>query len=915
MAVTQNTYTGNGSTVLYSFTFPYLETTDIKVSVNGTATTAYTLANATTIQFNTAPANGAAIRIYRETDDSGIQSTFFAGSAIRSQDLNDNFLQTLYLSQETVNEADSATATANTALTNSNTAVSTANTASSTANTAASNAASAVSTANTAASNASTALSTANSASTAASNAVTTANTAATNASAAVTTANTASSNASSALSAANSAVSTANTASSNASAAVSTANTASTNASAAVTTANTASAAATSASTAASNAVTTANSAAATAATALSTANTAASNASAAVSTANTAASNASNAVSTANTAATNASNAVTTANTASTNASSALTAANNAVTEANDATAFGVAANANALEAVAIANAAASAVASSVLYDTVANVAAIPASPSNGDAVEVTDSTGIESFSPLAGLPAGFVGNSALSVRIIYNSTGVTWSWIQYYPNDPEGRYLAKVGGTMTGPLLGDNSTSTSIPAFAFDGDPNTGVGRTGTDELALITGGVARLTADAAGNIDVPGGLSKSGNAVVTTGDTGTVTSTMIADSTIVNADISATAAIANSKLATSGVTAGTYGSPTQIPSLTVNDKGVVTAASTNSLPAGIVTTSDTGTVTSTMIADGTVVDGDINASAGIAHSKLANITAGQVLVGNASNVPTATAVSGDATLSSSGALTLANSGVAAGTYRSVTVDAKGRATAGTNPTTFSGYGISDTSANLASVISDETGSGPLVFGNSPALTGIPTTPTATAGTNTTQIASTAFVTTALGNYQTFPSGTAMLFVQTSAPTGWTKSTTHDNKALRVVSGAASSGGSTAFTSVFASRTPSGSISNTTVTGGVGSTTLATSQIPSHIHDTALVSAANTGFGIGGSVAGINGVSYTTNNRCLTSATGGGGSHDHGLSLNAHNHGFTGTAMDFAVQYVDVIIATKN
>lgn len=56
---------------------------------------------------------------------------------------------------------------------------------------------------------------------------------------------------------------------------------------------------------------------------------------------------------------------------------------------------------------------------------------------------------------------------------------------------------------------------------------------------------------------------------------------------------------------------------------------------------------------------------------------------------------------------------------------GTYRSVTVDTYGRVTAGTNPTTFSGYGISDTSANLAAAISDETGSGALVFANSPTL----------------------------------------------------------------------------------------------------------------------------------------------------------------------------------------------
>jgi len=41
MAVTQNTYTGDGTTVLFSFTFPYLETTDIKVSLNGTVTQRY----------------------------------------------------------------------------------------------------------------------------------------------------------------------------------------------------------------------------------------------------------------------------------------------------------------------------------------------------------------------------------------------------------------------------------------------------------------------------------------------------------------------------------------------------------------------------------------------------------------------------------------------------------------------------------------------------------------------------------------------------------------------------------------------------------------------------------------------------------------------------------------------------------
>jgi hypothetical protein len=76
--------------------------------------------------------------------------------------------------------------------------------------------------------------------------------------------------------------------------------------------------------------------------------------------------------------------------------------------------------------------------------------------------------------------------------------------------------------------------------------------------------------------------------------------------------------------------------------------------------------VVTTGDTGTVTSTMILDGTIVNGDINASAAIDHSKLANITAGSVLLGNASNVPTATALTGDVTISSSG-VTAIGSGV--------------------------------------------------------------------------------------------------------------------------------------------------------------------------------------------------------------------------------------------------------
>ena len=85
---TLNTYTGDGSTTLYSLTFEYLNETDVKVQIDGTLTSAYSFANATQILFNTAPANGAEIIIYRSTDVSEPIVSFFAGSSIRAQDLN-----------------------------------------------------------------------------------------------------------------------------------------------------------------------------------------------------------------------------------------------------------------------------------------------------------------------------------------------------------------------------------------------------------------------------------------------------------------------------------------------------------------------------------------------------------------------------------------------------------------------------------------------------------------------------------------------------------------------------------------------------------------------------------------------------------------------------------------------------------
>ena len=82
MAVTQNSYTQqNNSTVAYPFTVPYLKASDIKVSLDAVATTAFSLSNATTVQLNSVPPVGTKIKIFRETGIDSLSATFYAGSA------------------------------------------------------------------------------------------------------------------------------------------------------------------------------------------------------------------------------------------------------------------------------------------------------------------------------------------------------------------------------------------------------------------------------------------------------------------------------------------------------------------------------------------------------------------------------------------------------------------------------------------------------------------------------------------------------------------------------------------------------------------------------------------------------------------------------------------------------------------
>jgi hypothetical protein len=156
--------------------------------------------------------------------------------------------------------------------------------------------------------------------------------------------------------------------------------------------------------------------------------------------------------------------------------------------------------------------------------------------------------------------------------------------------------------------------------------------------------------------------------------------------------------------------------------------------------------------------------------------------------------------------------------------------------------------------------------------------------------------------------------FDSGTVMLFAQTTAPTGWTKDTTnYNNSGLRVVTGSASTGGSVDFTTAFASQTPSGSVSITSVSGSAGNTTLSTPQIPSHNHVANYQSGSKSDpvqFRLD-----TNASTGLVRQNFSTGSTGGGGAHSHPFSFSSGSGTFTGNAINLAVKYVDVIRATKN
>ena len=314
--------------------------------------------------------------------------------------------------------------------------------------------------------------------------------------------------------------------------------------------------------------------------------------------------------------------------------------------------------------------------------------------------------------------------------------------------------GLTVSNADGVAGDPTVTINSTSANTP--------NTVVARDGSGNFSAST-----ITAALSGNASTATKLAVARSLSLT----GDVTWSASFDG---SANASAAATLANS-----GVAAGTYGSATQAPSITVDAKGRVTAASNVALRAasttqtGVVQLNDTVTSTSTTqaataraakqaydLAAAAIPASEKGAANGVATldasgyvpasqlpsyvddvievAAFANLPAtgetaklyvttgdnkvfrwtGSVYIevsptpGNADSATkllnartigmtgdATWSVSFDGTANVSSTVSLSATGVGAGTYKSVTVDAKGRVTAGSNPTTLAGYGITD------------------------------------------------------------------------------------------------------------------------------------------------------------------------------------------------------------------------
>ena len=310
------------------------------------------------------------------------------------------------------------------------------------------------------------------------------------------------------------------------------------------------------------------------------------------------------------------------------------ALTNDINVVTTATAGSAFGVRlAAATAGRSITVVNRSATAI--TVYPDTGATIDGLAAnagiSVPSGSQIEFIASSATQWYSSANNVaPASAIGVSD-------NNTNAT-----FYPtftNTTSGNINSLSVDATTGALSYNPSTG-QFSATSFSADTNVKIRGTAS--------GVTTVQSANASTTNYTLSLPAVTGTFVTTGDTGSVTSTMIADGTIVNADINASAAIAVSKLAANTISGITLGGNLNTLTMGVAGTGLSGSATYNG------GTATTFTVTSNATSANT-------ASTIVARDASGNFSAGTItaaLSGNASTATTAGNVTGTVAIANGG-----------------------------------------------------------------------------------------------------------------------------------------------------------------------------------------------------------------------------------------------------------------